>query len=73
MMSTDRVLHTLRLAKPLGHLPSFSLPHVPDGFAVCLTCGLMITADQLGSEPCSRREPNALELVIDPLPHEPQP
>jgi hypothetical protein len=74
MMSRDRLLHPCFDAKTPsgGHLPSFSFPNVPDGFAVCLECWQVITARQLGFERCSGRAPNSLQLVLHPLAPEPQ-
>lgn len=37
-----------------GHWPSWGPPEVPDGLALCMTCWRLITAWQLGTEPCPR-------------------
>ena len=74
MMSRDRLLHPSFGAKPqsVGHLPSFSFPQIPDGFALCVACWQVITARQLGFERCSGHDPNTVQLVFDPLAPEPQ-
>lgn len=36
---------------PRLHTPSFENPDLPDGYAACLDCGEVMTADQL-LEPC---------------------
>jgi hypothetical protein len=73
MMSSNRLLHASLVAKrqSVGHLLSFRLPQIPDGFAVCVACGQAITASQLGLEPCPARDPN-IPLVLDPRAPEPQ-
>ena len=74
MMRRNRLLHSCLDAKypDGGHLPSFRFPKVPDGFALCLACWHVITARHLGFERCSGRDPNTLQLVLDPLAPEPQ-
>jgi len=74
MMSSNRLLHPSRVAKPqsIGHLPSFRVPQIPDGFAVCVACGQVIAARQLGVEWCPGRDPDTRQLVFDPLAPEPQ-
>jgi hypothetical protein len=74
MMSSNRLLHPSLVAKPqsVGHLPSFRVPQIPDGFAVCVACRQRITASQLGLEPCPARDPDTRPLVFDPLAPEPQ-
>jgi hypothetical protein len=74
MMSRDRLLHLFVGAKrkSVGHLPSFRFPEVPDGFALCMACWQMIAACQLGFEGCSGRDPNTLQLLLDPLEPGPQ-
>lgn len=37
-----------------GHWPSWEAPEVPDGLALCVACWRLITASQLGTEPCPR-------------------
>ena len=37
-----------------GHWPSWSDPDIPTGFAVCVGCWRLITAQQLGRERCPR-------------------
>lgn len=32
---------------PLLHTPSWERPDLPDGYAACLTCGELMTVDQL--------------------------
>ena len=34
------------------HWPSWQYPHVPDGFALCMNCWQLISAQQLGVEAC---------------------
>ena len=35
-----------------GHLPSWSLPELPDGLALCVGCWRVISAPQLGVDRC---------------------
>jgi len=69
MMSSNRLLHPSLVAKPqsVGHLPSFRVPQIPDGFAVCVACGQVIAARQLGVEWCPGRDPDTRPPVFDPL------
>ena len=73
-MSNNRLLHASLVAKPqsVGHLLSFRVPQIPDGFAVCVACGQVIAARQLGAEWCSGRDPDTLPLAFDPLAPGPQ-
>ena len=36
----------------VGHSPSWSLPALPDGLALCVSCWRLITAPQLGVDRC---------------------
>ncbi len=69
MMSSNRLLHASLVAKPqgVGHFPSFRFPKIPDGFALCVACRQVITASQLGLEPCPARDPDTRPPVFDPL------
>ena len=35
-----------------GHSPTWGYPQIPDGLALCMGCWRLITASQLGEEPC---------------------
>ena len=36
----------------VGHSPSWSLPELPEGLALCVGCWRLITAPQLGVDRC---------------------
>jgi hypothetical protein len=40
-----------------GHWPSWSLPELPDGLALCVGCWRLITVSQLGMDRCPAVRP----------------